>query len=1831
MRIIPQGTASGRLHPHFKSRIRVRRQRQPAPGPVSEVRPVSTLGAGLLRQRTNPGGHLNRLSLTATDQFASQPEPRPRARKAAGTVLPIGLLLLLFLLEGFSLQAQWGPAPVLATPIPYTVAGVPRRMMTEDLNQDGITDVVLLDFFGYTQAPVGVLLGSEQLPQSGPTVPGMVTAISGALADMNRDGKFDLVASSRDSLDFRIYLGNGDGSFQSPAIYPSGGVQARGIAVADFDGNGTLDVAVAQEAGVRIVYFNSAGGVQSNRDFEGLGTTYELLAADFDQDGAPDLAVIGNANPSVLIIVTRLRSADPHRELLHNPARPFGQILAATVGDFLGNGKPSLVLTDTTKLVHFFPHPTVDERAFSYSVGEMPNALTKADLNNDGRLDFIVGSSIPNVDGIQLAIFRADSQANMTAIYIDYPPEVYGRTFNAIALGAGDFDGTGTADLLLSRISLEGTMLIINRTPRAPNFPANAVTNAVFLAEQFSQTSFTARGFPAPTFSSDTPLPAGLSLTPSGVLSGTATQEAVGAYSLVIRASNGVSPDATLNFSLLVRARRPIVASPTLAQVTSTTAILGGDVVDLGTAFITARGIVLAPTAVNPNPTLNGLGVQRFDDPTATTGNFTKIVTGLTPATTYSFAAWAINSNGISYSPVATFQTLAPPGSGSLIVTTAIDEDDGNSDPHVGSGTSLREALAYANALPGDQTITFSPNMLAAGPATIILTRGELTLADASGTTTIQGPGARQLSINGNSATRLFRMDYGSTRFFDLTFEGGLASGNGGVILSYGTLLMQDCILSGNQSRASGGAIYNVGAAVLVRCSLLHNSLLDARGWGGGAIANETDISVTNCTFYGNSGKTRDADGGGGAIVNVHFGSRSFVFSSTVVNNSADQGGALAGRGLLYLVNSIFSGNQAETAPNISGSLYADINNLIDANPNAIFASSSPANNGGPTPTMALRPGGPAVDAGDNFWAGMVPTDQRGFSRILNGVADIGAYELSALPVVASPTVADITQTSAIVGGRVTDDGGGTLRRRGILLAETSINSSPALGGPGVLELDDSQNVLGQFSLDIIDLTPSTSYSFVAFASNEAGTGYSDVAAFETLAPASVTLTWAKPSDITYGTPLGLAQLNATTPVAGSFVYQPSQGTTLSAGDDQTLSVTFTPFDTDHYRPTTATVQINVLRATPTITWPNPADITYGTALTGSHLNGTADVPGMFAYSPPAGTVLAAGNAQTLSVMFTPSDAANYAPVTATAKINVLRATTSLTWANPADINYGTPLGSAQLNATASVAGTFAYTPSAGTVPGAGNNQTLSVTFTPTDAVNHSTATATVTINVLAATPSITWSNPADISSGTPLGSAQLNATASVAGTFVYSPPAGTVLAAGNGQMLSVAFTPADTANYQAATGTVSINVLAEATTIVWSNPADITYGTRLGTPQLNATASVPGSFTYSPPAGTLLNAGNGQVLSVTFTPADLTRYSQATATVAINVRKATPSLNWATPGAITYGTPLNGAQLNARSDVPGTFTYTPAPGVVLPAGSGQRLTASFAPADLTNYDSGSVSVSINVLPAALVITAVNESKTYGAALPTLTVAYAGLVNGDTPANLTTQPIVTTTATASSPVGNYLIIARGAASLNYAISYRQGILTVTRATLSVRADAKNRVYGEANPSLTYIITGLVNGDPASVVSGKPRLSTAATVNSPVGTYGITATVGTLKANNYSFLPVGGTLNVLAASTKTAVSVSLAKGGAGAVLAATVTAVKPSTLAVNEGTVTFVVKSSAGVTLLTTTAAVTKGQASVGVNTAGVPAGTYTITAKYNPAAAKPNFNSSSGSATVTKK
>lgn len=180
---------------------------------------------------------------------------------------------------------------------------------------------------------------------------------------------------------------------------------------------------------------------------------------------------------------------------------------------------------------------------------------------------------------------------------------------------------------------------------------------------------------------------------------------------------------------------------------------------------------------------------------------------------------------------------------------------------------------------------------------------------------------------------------------------------------------------------------------------------------------------------------------------------------------------------------------------------------------------------------------------------------------------------------------------------------------------------------------------------------------------------------------------------------------------------------------------------------------------------------------------------------------------------------------------------------------------------------------------------------------------------------------------------------------------------------------------------------------------------------------------------------------------------------------------------------------------------------------------------------SGSASLGVVANTTPLTVTGPSVSIAYGGAVPALTPAYAGFVNGDTAASLDAQATCTTTATAASPVGSYPVTCSGAAGSLYTISYVDGSVTIAPAVLTVAAVNASITAGQPIPAFTATITGFKNGETlaTSWVTGSPSCTTTATASSPAGTYSITCTQGTLAATNYTFAFVAGTLTVTSAS------------------------------------------------------------------------------------------------------
>ena len=252
----------------------------------------------------------------------------------------------------------------------------------------------------------------------------------------------------------------------------------------------------------------------------------------------------------------------------------------------------------------------------------------------------------------------------------------------------------------------------------------------------------------------------------------------------------------------------------------------------------------------------------------------------------------------------------------------------------------------------------------------------------------------------------------------------------------------------------------------------------------------------------------------------------------------------------------------------------------------------------------------------------------------------------------------------------------------------------------------------------------------------------------------------------------------------------------------------------------------------------------------------------------------------------------------------VVKVAPTIQWNLPAPITSDTALSGVQLNASLSspsgLDGTFTYSPAAGTTLPAGT-QTLSVTFTPADQVHYLAATKSVSILVtpapIAVTPTLSGlattydgNSKSAIVGGLPDG---------VGYSITYDGSAGAPTAAGS---YDVEVKVTTDGYFGSASGTL---VIARANPVLtWPAPAPINSDQILGLTQLNATADVPGKFTYTPASGTILPIGN-QTLSATFVPDDQNDYTIQQISVGLIVKLLPPiivPLGTVAPALVTAG-----------------------------------------------------------------------------------------------------------------------------------------------------------------------------------------------------------------------------------------------------------------------------------------------------------------------------------------
>jgi len=349
-----------------------------------------------------------------------------------------------------------------------------------------------------------------------------------------------------------------------------------------------------------------------------------------------------------------------------------------------------------------------------------------------------------------------------------------------------------------------------------------------------------------------------------------------------------------------------------------------------------------------------------------------------------------------------------------------------------GNVTALKNALNSSNTDGQNDIIILATNGIYSLTAIDNGANGLPAIAsDNLQSVTIEGHGAT-IQCSSGATFRVFDIASGAiVTLHDLTITGGVALGDalsparGGGIRNSGTLSLSGCRLTGNQANFGGG-VENGGTLVISECVFSNNSAFNNSGTsGGGAISNQGSLTLTGSLFDTNHGTSGGAiqNGGGAEVSNCTFYNNSSTTSVT------QTGGAIDNKATLTVANCTFSSNftsngfpgaaiynegasatvvndifKADDVANGAGTFTSQGHNISDdngggvltgpgdlTNTNPQFVSSTPADYGGPTKTIAIGVFGasPAIDHGDPSYAPR--RDQRGYFR--TGAPDTGAYE----------------------------------------------------------------------------------------------------------------------------------------------------------------------------------------------------------------------------------------------------------------------------------------------------------------------------------------------------------------------------------------------------------------------------------------------------------------------------------------------------------------------------------------------------------------------------------------------------------------------------------------------------------------------------------------------------------------------------------------------------------------------------------------------------------------------------------------------------------------------
>lgn len=528
----------------------------------------------------------------------------------------------------------------------------------------------------------------------------------------------------------------------------------------------------------------------------------------------------------------------------------------------------------------------------------------------------------------------------------------------------------------------------------------------------------------------------------------------------------GVNGTASANGSVTTLPS-PTVTTPSAGSITASGASLGGNVTSDEGALITERGVVYSATATNADPLISGTGVTKVAT-TGTTGVFTVAVTGLLPETSYSYKAYAINSQGVSYTSVAIFTTLSTNAD-----LSALTLSSGILSPIFASGTiSYNASVSNATA-----SITVTTTRAQANASI------DAQVNDGAYAAVTSGIPSDPLPLNVGSNTvdvRVTAQDGATEKTYTVTVirmaPPTVSTPTATLITATGAVLGGNVTANGGASITERGVVYS---ATMTNADPLIGS-----------------TSVTKVTATGNTGLfntlvTGLAQGTGYSYKAYAINSQGTTYTSVATFTSLSTNADLSGL-------TLSSGSLTPTFASGTGAYIANVSNAttsITAAPTSAQANARIEARVNDGTYVVVSSGSPSASLSLNLGINTVNL------RVTAEAGNTRTYTVSitrlAAPSVTSPNATSITATAAALGGNATSDGGTVITERGVVFSATATNANPLISGTGVTKVV-ATGTTGIFTVPATGLTQGTGYSYKAYASNSQGTTYTSNATFVT-------------------------------------------------------------------------------------------------------------------------------------------------------------------------------------------------------------------------------------------------------------------------------------------------------------------------------------------------------------------------------------------------------------------------------------------------------------------------------------------------------------------------------------------------------------------------------------------------------------------------------------------------------------------------------------------------------------------------------------------------------------